>query len=446
MTTDSPAAILYSSDGYELAVQAGTAISADSRELLFSGSDGSAARIIAVDSLGRVKVTGVGSSGTPDTGVITIQGIGGGTPVPISGTISASNPSVSTTGTAPPASATYIGGSVTTSAPSYTTGQMNALSLTTSGALRIDGYGTTQQIAGTVTANAGTGNFSVVGTNSDNTTNSTSKLPVIAALASNASPTWSDGNMVPLSVGTSGNLRIAGTVQPGNTPNTVPWLTTINQGGNSAVVSSLGALRIDGYGTAGSPAGGVLSVQGVTGGIPFFTKNKEVATFTALATSTSPGNNKSMWSIQNANGSSVTLKIHEIHLINVQTTSVTGVVVNFELRRATSHASGTAITSIEAMDTNDSLNANITVRTNATITGESTKLLWRCLWSSDEWGVGSTDVESYDHVFQTMFPIYSRKTNDTKPITLNANECLTIKCATNTTVGSFDIMVVFTQE
>ena len=35
------------------------------------------------------------------------------------------------------------------------------------------------------------------------------------------------------------------TVQPGNTPNTTPWLSTINQGGNSATVSAGGALKVD---------------------------------------------------------------------------------------------------------------------------------------------------------------------------------------------------------
>jgi len=36
------------------------------------------------------------------------------------------------------------------------------------------------------------------------------------------------------------------TVQPGNTANTTPWLATISQGSNSAVVSATGALKIDG--------------------------------------------------------------------------------------------------------------------------------------------------------------------------------------------------------
>ena len=52
-------------------------------------------------------------------------------------------------------------GAVTTAAPSYTTATSNVLSLTTAGALRVDGSGVTQPVSGTVTANAGTGNFTV---------------------------------------------------------------------------------------------------------------------------------------------------------------------------------------------------------------------------------------------------------------------------------------------
>ena len=65
----------------------------------------------------------------------------------VSGTVTAANPSVSATASAPPASATYVGGSVTTAAPSYTTGQLNALSLNTAGGLRTDGSGVTQPIS-----------------------------------------------------------------------------------------------------------------------------------------------------------------------------------------------------------------------------------------------------------------------------------------------------------
>lgn len=92
-------------------------------------------------------IIGTGSAGTPSAGVVTVQGNASGTPIPVSGTVTASNPSVSATAATPPASATYVGGSVTTAAPTYTNAQMNALSLNTSGGLRIDGSGVTQPIS-----------------------------------------------------------------------------------------------------------------------------------------------------------------------------------------------------------------------------------------------------------------------------------------------------------
>ncbi len=51
---------------------------------------------------------------------------------------------------------TMVGGSVTTAAPTYTTGNINPLSLTTTGALRVDNSASTQPISGTITANIGT--------------------------------------------------------------------------------------------------------------------------------------------------------------------------------------------------------------------------------------------------------------------------------------------------
>jgi hypothetical protein len=120
-----------------------------------------------------------------------------------------------------------IGGSVTTTAPTYTTGNINPLSLTTSGLLRVDGSGVTQPVSGTVTANAGTGTFTVAGT-----------------VAATQSGTW--------------------TVQPGNTANTTPWLATINQGGNSAAVTASNALKVDGSGVT-QPISGTVTANAGTG-------------------------------------------------------------------------------------------------------------------------------------------------------------------------------------
>jgi len=49
-------------------------------------------------------------------------------------------------------SGNLVQGAVTTAAPTYTTAQTSPLSMTTAGALRVDGSGTTQPISGTVTA------------------------------------------------------------------------------------------------------------------------------------------------------------------------------------------------------------------------------------------------------------------------------------------------------
>lgn len=51
-----------------------------------------------------------GTAGTPGTAVLTIQGVSGGQPIPISGTVTATNPSVGTNNAAAPGSSTQIGG------------------------------------------------------------------------------------------------------------------------------------------------------------------------------------------------------------------------------------------------------------------------------------------------------------------------------------------------
>jgi hypothetical protein len=146
----------------------------------------------------------------------------------ITGTISAANASISTTGSSPPASATYIGGSVTTAAPSYTNGTMNALSLTTTGLLRVDGSGVTQPVSGTVTANAGTGNFNVVGTG-------TAGSPASGVITVQG---ISGGTAIPVSI-SGGAVNSDGyvtTAAPSYTNNTFQPLS----------LTTVGALRIDG--------------------------------------------------------------------------------------------------------------------------------------------------------------------------------------------------------
>lgn len=87
-------------------------------------------------------------------------------PVTVTGTVTAN---IGTTGgitvaqgsTTSGQSGPLAQGAVTTAAPTYTTAQTSPLSLTTAGALRVDGSAATQPVSGTVTANAGTGTFAI---------------------------------------------------------------------------------------------------------------------------------------------------------------------------------------------------------------------------------------------------------------------------------------------
>lgn len=174
------------------------------------------------------------------------------------------------------------------------------------------------------------------------------------------------------------------------------------------------------------------------------TAETEPATFAINLLDTATANNKSMLSIVNTTGSTVVVRIREIRVVNTQNTAVTGTVTDFNLYRCTSHSGGTSVTP-QTYDTADSLNASVTVRTGATITGEVAAALRHWDMSNDEWGPGANDVESFEHTLAMLIPSITAL-NKTKAITLRANEGLTLKCTTNTAVGLFDIVIIFTQE
>ena len=152
-----------------------------------------------------------------------------------------------------------------------------------------------------------------------------------------------------------------------------------------------------------------------------------------------------MISILNASGSTVVIRLREIRLVNTQTTSITGIVSQFDFYRFTGHSGGTSLTPA-AFDTTDTLDGSVTVRTGGTITGEGQKL-FHAEYSSDEWGVGVLDEEGNEHVLQLLNPIYKHDLSSAiKPITLNAGEGFHIKHIINSTAGSFDLYIAFTQE
>lgn len=203
----------------------------------------------------------------------------------INGSISATNPSVGTDGAAALGFDTQVGGVVSTAAPTYTNGNLNALSLTTGGLLRIDGV------------------YPV------NATTPTTDATFVAGAVTTAAPTYTTGQMSALSLTTAGALRVDGSavVQPVSgtvTANqgTSPWVTNVSQFGGNNVVTGTGASGagiprvtvsndsnilvtqstspwiVAGGGTAGTPATGVVTVQGISGMTPLSVITNKAAT------------------------------------------------------------------------------------------------------------------------------------------------------------------------
>lgn len=181
------------------------------------------------------------------------------------------------------------------------------------------------------------------------------------------------------------------------------------------------------------------------------TRSKELQTYLITSADTATASNKSMLSIFNVS-SSITVKIQEMWLINVKTATVTGVPATFSVRRLSGSAptSGTDLSTsgVESFDSTNSVVpiSGLDVRTNATVSGESTKRLRKVVYSTDEWVAGTVDAESHQFLFQNSFPLF-RKANDLcQSIVLRQNEGITVKCETSTTTGQFDLMAIVTVE
>lgn len=386
---------------------------------LSGGTDGGGiVRIFRTDTNRNQIFAGSGTAGTPAGGVLTVQGDPAGTALPISGTVAA------------------------TQSGAWT------VAATQSGAWTVD--------VGTVT-----GNVTVVQPTAANL-----NAQVQGTAADGAAPVGNpvliagqDGtNVQSLKTDTTGRPEVVGGAADGSPPSGAPVLTAGWDGTNvqTFATDGYGAQLVVGKDLVGTPPTTNPVVIGGWDGTNVVrlrlnangtvaTSQTELATFTVAGTAVAPANNKSMISIFNADATLLT-KVHEIYVVNVRTTAATGVVGSFELRRITSHSGGTLLTPV-SMDTTDTLDSDITVRTGSTVGGEAATMMWRSLFSTDEWGPGTTDVESNDHIFQTMHPIFARKTDSgTKPLVLRQNEGLTVKFATNSTAGEFDLFLVFTQE
>lgn len=163
-------------------------------------------------------------------------------------------------------------------------------------------------------------------------------------------------------------------------------------------------------------------------------------TYYALADSVAFALNKQLISILNATGSGKILAIKKLFLIDVQTAAVTGVAIRSDFKRMTAHSVGTLITPVAADSTNPSLPAEVTCRTGATVTEGA--LLFPLAYSNDE--IGATQAFPSSILLQGLN--FIPEGIETQEIRLRPGEGVTLKQITNSAVGSFSYLIVFTMD
>lgn len=163
-------------------------------------------------------------------------------------------------------------------------------------------------------------------------------------------------------------------------------------------------------------------------------------TWVAYVDSVAFAQNKQHISIFNASGTGKVVKVRKLFAVDLQTGAVTGVVSRFDVKRITAAFAGTTATA-NPMDTNNAaLPAGVTVRTNGTVTEGN--LLFPWITTSEE----ETQLQTLSKA------MYQAATNmliegpEVQELTLREGQGLTVKQITNTIVGLFGWIVVFTVE
>ena len=302
--------------------------------VLIAGSDGSNVRSIRTATDGTVRVDPTGTTTQPISGTVTAN-IGTTNGIALDATLAKLTIAQSTAlGSNTQA---LVGGSVTTAAPTYTTGNINPLSLTTSGSLRVDGSGVTQPVSGTVTANIGTTNGLALDatlaklTIAQSTALGSNTQALMGGSVTTAAPTYTTGNINPLSLTTAGALRIdgSGVTQP------VSGTVTANQGTANSLANRWPVIITDGTNTR--PTGDVAaraSFEKITDGTNTAAvkaaSTAAVAADSALVVAISPNNTISSKEIKSSTGTttSVASSVTNVTLLSANTNRLGATIYN----------------------------------------------------------------------------------------------------------------------
>jgi hypothetical protein len=151
----------------------------------------------------------------------------------------------------------------------------------------------------------------------------------------------------------------------------------------------------------------VHSYSGLTTGIPF-------------------GSAKWMFDVFNSSSSSRYIRVYRIWVFNNNTTAVTGVLTQLQVRKTNSMSGGSTLTPIAHDLTNSALNANTTAGYGRTCGYPTNNLLRQFVWSNDEIAVASgilaVDIDSCECLVPVA-QIWDVGYGDSsvKPVTLRAS-------------------------
>lgn len=164
----------------------------------------------------------------------------------------------------------------------------------------------------------------------------------------------------------------------------------------------------------------------------------EAPTYSAWANDIAPAANKHLLTIFNGVGSGKVVKIHALLARSLQTSAVTGVVLRWDILKASAASGGTSITPEQWDSDADALPGGIAVLTNGTVT--ATNRLAGIVMSSEE---HTTALPQRTAEGVELLPLDRLKAN---PFTLREGEGLTVQNITSSTVGIFGILCVFSVE
>ena len=137
------------------------------------------------------------------------------------------------------------------------------------------------------------------------------------------------------------------------------------------------------------------------------------------------------------------VRIYRIWLFNWQITAVTGVLLEFELKRITARTAGTSVTP-RARDSNNSLTAGITTSHADTAVTEST-LLGRPFSANEELVLNTLNTTTIRGFNWDDNLIYDAR-EETEPEILRQNQGMALKQITNSVVGTYTVVIEFTEE